>query len=132
MSGLLSIYMRSQGSVANRLSLEEMAQFRREARELAAEVTDERVLARYHAADAFYPFWLVGSASVASEAELNAAEESALAALTAGERLGDTNVKSMALDALASLAQTKGDWKKCREYSGKRMEFQVKHRMVEK
>src|SRR5713101_1867727 len=67
MTGLLGLYTRSQGSVADRLSLDAMRDFRQEAARLATQVTDERVLARYMAADAFHPFWLLGSNSPPSE-----------------------------------------------------------------
>jgi hypothetical protein len=132
MAGLLSIYMRSQGSVANRLSLGAMAQFRKEARELASRVSDERVLARYRAADAFYPFWVVGSASMPTGEDLREAENNAKAALSIATRLDDANIRSMALDALASIAQIEGDWKKCRDIGLERLAFQDRLSMVEK
>src|SRR5207253_6349651 len=44
LAGLLNINMRSQGSVANRLSEAAMAELRQEARAVAEKVTDERTL----------------------------------------------------------------------------------------
>jgi hypothetical protein len=47
-----------------------MGEFRAEAAKLAAQVTDERILARYMAADAFYPFWMLGAATPPSAEDL--------------------------------------------------------------
>jgi hypothetical protein len=132
MTGLLSIYTRSQGSVADRLTFEAMGDFRREAREVATRVTDERLLARYMAADAFYPFWLVGTRTPASAADLAEATANAEKAMTIGRRLDDPNLESMALDALSGTAQIGGDWLTSRTYARQRLTFQDRLNMVEK
>jgi len=132
MTGLLSIYTRSQGSVADRLSLEAMREFRQEAQALSRLVTDERTLARYMAADAFYPFWLLGATTLPSAADIKAAEESAQKALAIARRLDDPNLESMALDAASSSAQISGDWVRSREYARQRLSFQDRLSMVEK
>jgi class 3 adenylate cyclase len=132
MAGLLSIYTRSQGSVADRLSLEAMATFREEARALSNRVTDERVLARYLAADAFYPFWMVGAGITPADADTAAAMASAERALTIARRLDDPNIESMALDALSATAQITGDWQGSREFARQRLGFQERLSMVEK
>lgn len=132
MTGLLSIYTRSQGSVADRLSLEEMDRFREQAATLAARVTDERLLARYKAADAFYPFWMLGSPRPPTEVELAAADASANHAVDIARRLDDPNLESMALDALSGTAQIRDDWGKGREYARRRLGFQDRLNMVEK
>jgi class 3 adenylate cyclase len=123
MTGLLSIYTRTQGSVADRLSDAEMDEFRREARAVAERVQDEAILARYLAADAFYPFWLIGTREIPAD-EMTQAMTSAQHALAIGQRLDDPNLESAALDALASLAQIEGSWEKAREYSRSRLGFQ--------
>jgi class 3 adenylate cyclase len=132
MTGLLSIYTRSQGSVAgNRLSIEQMRQFRQEARALAARVKDEAVLAAYFAADAFYPFWLAPSGSVPAD-ELSAGKASAEKAMEIARRLDNVNVQSMALDALAAISQIDGGWREAREYSRRRLSFEDRLSLVEK
>jgi hypothetical protein len=132
MTGLLSFYTRSQGSVADRLSFEAMRNFRREAREVAARVTDERLLARYMAADAFYPFWMSGGSVPISPADLEEANTNAAKAVTVARRLNDPNLESMALDALSGNAQISGDWTTSREYARQRLTFQDRLSMVEK
>jgi class 3 adenylate cyclase len=132
MTGLLSIYTRSQGSVADRLSFEAMREFRQEAEHLAARVTDERILARYMAADAFYPFWMLGGSTPPSAADLAAARAGAEKAITIARRLDDPNLESMALDALSGTAQIGGDWRQGREYARRRLTFQDRLSMVEK
>jgi len=132
LTGLLTIYTRSQGSVADRLSFEAMDDFRREAREVAARVTDERLLARYMAASAFYPFWMLGGRRVPTEADMEEADASANEAATIARRLDDPNLESMALDALAGTAQIRGDWSQGREYARRRLTFQDRLNLVEK
>ena len=132
MSGLLSIYTRSQGSVADRLSVDAMRQFRAEAAALAARVTDERILARYMAADAFYPFWMLGGPTPPSAQDLEAARVSAGKAMAIAQRLDDPNLESMALDALSGNAQMGGNWTQSREYARRRLTFQDRLNMVEK
>ncbi|TMC62033.1 MAG: hypothetical protein E6J16_12210, partial [Chloroflexota bacterium] len=132
MTGLLSIYTRSQGSVADRLSFDAMRAFRQDAAKLAARVTDERLLARYMAADAFYPFWMVGGSNPPSADDLAAARASAEKAVTIARRLDDPNLESMALDALSGTAQISGDWAASREYARQRLTFQDRLSMVEK
>ncbi|MDQ6711652.1 MAG: hypothetical protein M3Z28_00460, partial [Candidatus Dormibacteraeota bacterium] len=131
-TGLLSIYTRSQGSVADRLSVEAMRDFRQEAAKLAARVTDEHLLARYMAADAFYPFWMLGSNTPPSADDLADADASANKAATIARRLDDPNLESMALDALSGTAQIRGDWRQGREYARRRLTFQDRLNMVEK
>ena len=131
-AGLLSIYTRSQGSVADRLSIEAMRDFRREAARLAARVTDERLLAQYMAADAFYPFWTLGTNTPPSAADLAEADAKAEKAVAIARRLDDPNLESMALDALSGTAQIRGDWQQGREFARRRLTFQDRLNMVEK
>ena len=131
MTGLLSIYTRSQGSVAERLSVEAMREFRQEAKQLASRVSDERLLGRYMAADAFYPFWMLGSDAPVA-ADLAEADASANKAVAIARRLDDPNLESMALDALSGTAQIRGDWQRGREYARRRLTFQDRLNMVEK
>jgi class 3 adenylate cyclase len=132
MTGLLSIYTRSQGSVADRLTFDAMREFRDEAKLLAAQVTDELLLARYLAADAFYPFWMLGGRTMPTATDLGEADASANKAATIARRLDDPNLESMALDALSGTAQIRGDWRQGREYARRRLTFQDRLNMVEK
>ena len=132
MTGLLSIYTRSQGSVADRLSYDAMREFRQDAARLAARVTDELVVARYMAADAFYPFWMVGTSVPPSPADLAEANTNAEKAVKVARRLNDPNLESMALDALSGTAQIGGDWQTSRTYARQRLVFQGRLNMVEK
>jgi hypothetical protein len=109
-----------------------MRAFRQDAAKLAALVTDDRLLARYMAADAFYPFWMVGGSIPPSADDLVAARASAEKALTIARRLDDPNLESMALDALSGTAQISGDWPASREYARQRLTFQDRLSMVEK
>jgi len=131
MTGLLSIYTRSQGSVAERLSVEAMREFRQEAKQLAGRVSDERLLGRYMAADAFYPFWMLGSGAPLA-ADLAEADASANKAVTIARRLDDPNLESMALDALSGTAQIRGDWPQGLDYARQRLAFEHRLSMVEK
>ncbi len=132
MTGLLSLYTRSQGSVADRPSFEAMRDFRREAATLAARVTDQRLLARYLAADAFYPFWMLGGTTPPTAADLAEATASAEKSLSIARRLDDPNVESMALDALSGTSQIGGDWRLGRDFARRRLTFQDRLNMVEK
>ena len=131
MAGLLSIYTRSQGSVADRLSVDEMQRLRADARKLAEHVEDESTLALYLAADAFFPFWLQGSDRGIRPDELAEAKASATRALDIARRLEVWNVQSMALDALASVAQIEGDWRGSREYARQRLQMQDRLNLIE-
>jgi class 3 adenylate cyclase len=132
LAGMLTIYMRFQGSVANRLPEGAMTELRRDARALAQHVTDERVLAAYLAAEGFFPFWVQGAGRLATNAEIAAADVSAERALDIARRLDDPNLQSMALDALAGTGQTHDDWRKSREYSRQRLMFQDRLQLSEK
>jgi len=129
LAGLLTIYMRSQGSVANRVPRDAMDRLRAEAAALAARVVDERTLAAYLGAEGFYPFWLIGQATAS---EIAVAESRATEALRIARTLDDPNLQSLALDALSSCAQNRRAWRECREYASQRLAFQDRLGMVEK
>jgi class 3 adenylate cyclase len=129
LAGLLIIYERAQGSVANRISRGAMDALRAEAAALAAQVGDERILATYLAAEAFYPFWLFGEAT---PSEIEVAEAHAREALRMARALDDANLQSLALDALSGCAQNRGAWREGREYASQRLAFGDRLSMVEK
>ena len=132
LASLLSQYMRYQGSVANRPSEAAMADLRRDARALAQAVTDERTIALYRAADAFFPFWVSGADHQPSSEDIAESNTSASQALDVARRLDDPDLQSMALDALAGTAQIQEDWRKSREYSRQRLAFADRLTMEEK
>jgi class 3 adenylate cyclase len=130
LAGLLTNYMRFQGSVADRPSEQEMVTLRLEARALAEHVTDERTLATYLAADGFFPFWLRGLDRPATREEIATANASARRALEIARRLDDPNLQSMALDALGG--SDPDDWRHGLEYATERLTFQARLGMLEK
>src|SRR3984893_11412480 len=132
LASLLSQYMRYQGSVANRPSEAAMADLRRDARALAQAVTDERTIALYRAADAFFPFWVSGADHQPSSEDMTESNTSASQALEVARRLDDPDLQSMALDALAGTAQIQEDWRKSREYSRQRLAFANRLTLEEK
>jgi class 3 adenylate cyclase len=133
LSGMISSYMRFQGSVASRLPEAAMAELRRDAREVAASVTDERALGAYFAAEGFFPFWLNGADGQVTEADLDEANASAGRALDIGRRLNDPNLQSAALDALAGNGGLIDDnWRGSREYSRQRLAIQDRLDLFEK
>src|SRR5438445_432780 len=95
----------------------------------ARSVPDERILARYLAADAFYPFWRFGNAN---PDEISAADRSARRAIEIGERLDDANLQSAALDALSGNAGVRGAWRESRELSRRRLTLVDRLNMTEK
>jgi class 3 adenylate cyclase len=132
LTGLLTIYMRFQASVASRLSEQAMQELLREARAVAERVTDERALATYFAAEGFLPFWFRGVDRRATPGEIAAANASAERAPASARRLDDPNLQSMALDALAGTGQISDDWGRALRYSEQRLGFQDRLSMVEK
>ncbi|MEP7158188.1 MAG: adenylate/guanylate cyclase domain-containing protein, partial [Chloroflexota bacterium] len=114
---LLLLHTRSQGGVAERLSSAEMADLLRQGTELEQVATDELAVARFLVARAFVPFWLGGQAA---DSERDIARTAAQRGLTIAERLGNADLRSAALDALGSLAET---WPDALRYSRERLSF---------
>src|SRR5712692_9072447 len=128
LAGLLQVQMRAQGSVASRMSEEEMKQLRADGAVLARTVTNRRTLARFFAADAFYPFWRF---AVATPDEIAAGEESGRRALELAEAIGDWNLQSVALDALAGCAMVLQDWAAARKLALRRLAFADRLNLLE-
>jgi class 3 adenylate cyclase len=124
LAGMLGQYMRMQGSVADRPSENEMAELRRDAQAVASSVDDEKTLAKYLAADAFFPFWISPTGRYPTPGEVAAANASGEKALLIARRLDDVNLQSMALDALSSTQQLEyGGWRKSQQYAMERLAF---------
>ncbi len=82
----IGVETRSQGSVANRMTEEHLAELRTRGRALMAESTSVDSRARFLVADAFYPFWVRGSSGPVTEEMLSAAEEFSEAGSCSGAR----------------------------------------------
>jgi class 3 adenylate cyclase len=128
LAGLLMVEMRAQGGVASRMSEAEMRQLRADAAALAATVKNRHTLARYLAADAFYPFWRFVDAPAEVVAE---GEQMGRRALELAEALDDSNLQSMALDALAGCAMVRQDWTAGRELTRRRLTLADRLNLVE-
>jgi class 3 adenylate cyclase len=121
LAGLLTSYMRFQGSVSNRPTEDELSVLRRDARELAAVVTDPRTLGAYFAAEGFFPFWLRGGTRLATPEEVESAALAARKALDLARQLDDPSLQSVVLDAMSGTAQDFDDWRRSREYARQRV-----------
>jgi hypothetical protein len=116
----LMVVTRMQGSVANRMSPEEMAGLRATGRALAAQTDDKAAIARFLVADGFYSFWL----SAGADAEvIDTADRSAEEGYRLAAEIGDTNLMSAALDAIGGGVQLADDWQRVRELSARRLEL---------
>lgn len=129
LGNLLLVYTRSQGSLANRPTLEEMEQLRADGTRLLEQAKDPTAQATFLIAQAFFPFW---DATYTSTVELAEAEASAQRGLALAGESDEPNLRSTALDALASLAESRGDWVAGRSYSRKRLEFEDRLMLVER
>jgi class 3 adenylate cyclase len=131
LAGLLIIVTRMQGSVAERMADSEMAALRAEGRRLVEQTGDRRVVARFLAADAFYPFWLQLS-EVPPKEVVDQANADAQEALRTARELGDYNLASVALDALSGNATSQDDYSGTREFARQRLEFEDRLNLVER
>jgi hypothetical protein len=131
LAGLLMISTRMQGSLAERLSDALMEELRAEGRRLSALTSDRRAIARFQAADAFYPFWLQLK-EVPSQVVVDEADSQAREALLVARELGDNNLASIALDALSGNATAQADYAGTREYSRQRLEFEDRLNLYER
>ena len=122
-AGLLVLSTRYQGSIASRMTYEEMDALRSEGRRLHTQTDDVDARARFLVADAFYPFWVRGADEVGSEF-LEEGIRAGTEGLALAERLGDANLASMALDALAACAQAQLDTAGSLAYSKRRLAFE--------
>jgi len=118
---MLTIETRSQGSVANRPSVDEINEIRRQGRELFGRATDDRSKAIFLIAEGFYPFWQQANGRVSSQEEQTQAEADAMLGLELAKQIGDVNLQSAALDALGALAQQRADWETSRRFAEERI-----------
>ena len=126
---LVTVFMRSQGSVASRPTDETMAQLRAEGHALMARARDQKAIAAFLIGDGFYPFWRLADATVG---DITAAEASARRGFEIAEQLDDPKLRSVALDALSGCAQARGAWPEVIRLARRRMAFQTRLDLVER
>ncbi len=126
---LITLFMRSQGSVASRPSDETMARLRAEGHALMARATDRRAIAAFLIGDAFYPFWRLADST---EEDIRTAEAGARRGLDIAEQLDDTKLRSMALDALSGCAEARGAWPEVTQLAERRLSLQDRLDLVER
>jgi len=120
LGGMLMVFMRAMGSVAVRPTAEEMRAMREDAEATYAKATDERAIARYLAADSFFPWWSRVVVGLPGPEALDDAESKARRALGIAERLGDQNLESAALDGLGIVLLIRSDFAASRELAVRR------------
>lgn len=120
LAGALGVLTRSQGAVRERPTDEEMARVRAEGSELLTRATDQRAVARFLTANAFYPFWK-DSRQPATPDEIAEAETSGRRALDIVTRLGDARMQSAAMDGIGSILMLRGDMRAARDLALQRL-----------
>jgi class 3 adenylate cyclase/tetratricopeptide (TPR) repeat protein len=123
LAGMVMVATRWSGAVADRQSLEWMAQLRTRGRGLLERAQDPRSIGKFLAADAFFPFWVQQNRRPTDE-ERAEADRSAERAIEIGEQLKDPELASLALDAIASTAITAYEWPKALAIARKRISFE--------
>jgi class 3 adenylate cyclase len=114
---MLMTYMRWQGSVAVRLSEDDMLALLDEARRLVAESGEEDALWRFRAAELFWPFW---HGAVTPE-EIEEANRVGPAAVAYFDGINDWEYVHAAMDGWASRFMTAGNHEKVVEIAQQRV-----------
>jgi tetratricopeptide (TPR) repeat protein len=96
-----------------------------------AQATDPRAKGRFLAADAFYPFWIQAIRDP-SQDDVALAEQNAKQALEIANELGDHDLASLALDAIAGAATALDDFARARELAMERIAFEDKLGLYER
>ena len=121
-AGLLHVHLRTGGMGGQPPAEADIARLMREGNELVAEAADEVAVARFLAAQSFYPFWLLrNSGRVPGPADLDVAEDRARRALETARRAKDVRLQSTALDASGSILSLRGDHRAARELARERI-----------
>ena len=123
LTGILMFHTRWQGSVAGRPTVDALDRLFAEGRALVPQVTDRATRAAFRTTEAFRPFWVEGDGRRSTDAELVAAEASAREALAVAVEPDDVGLQSAALDAIASNAQLRGDFRSTADVSRRRLGF---------
>ncbi len=131
LAGMLMVATRWAGSVGDRPSEQWMADLRARGRSLLEESTDRFSIARFLAADAFFPFWVQRIRPPTAE-ELADAESSANRGLEIAHELDDPELTSVVLDAIGGFSTATNDWARARETAEKRIAFEAKLGLYER
>jgi tetratricopeptide (TPR) repeat protein len=131
LAGLLICVQRWWEGVG-RMDAGELEPLREYGRRLANETTDEMALARFLAADAFYPWHLWRQGLSVPPSVVEAAEAAAQRAVELADRTGDLNTWSAALDGVASSATIRAEWEAARQASRRRLTRQMELGTVER
>lgn len=123
LAGILMIATRWTGSVADRLSEDEINELRAKGRRLLERATDARAAARFLIADAFYPFWLQMERQPEAEV-IEEAIRTAEHAVEIARGIDDPEMVSIGLDALAGAAISRNDWGRSLEFTRQRLAFE--------
>ena len=131
LAGLLLCVQRWWEGVG-RMDRPELEAIREEGHRLAEVVTDRRALAKFFAADAFYPWHMTRQGLELPAGALEIAEASARRAVELAEQVDDVNAWSAALDAVASAAVERADWHAELEASRRRLTRQAELNQAER
>ena len=131
LSGMLMVTTRWAGSVGDRPSNEWMTDLRARGRKLLDKATDPYSIGRFLAADAFFVFWLQGRREPTVE-ELAESEASSRQAMEIALELGDFELQSIVLDAMAGTFTAASDWRRARETAERRIAFEDKLPLYER
>jgi class 3 adenylate cyclase len=123
LAGMLMVATRWQGSVGDRPSEQWLSDLRAKGRRLLESARDPRSIARFHAADAFYPFW-IQSLRDPSQDELAEARANAERAMEIAREIDDPELASAALDALGGIAHANKEWGASLAMARRRIEFE--------
>ena len=131
LAGLLICVQRWWEGVG-RMDQEELESLRAYGHRLAATTADENALARFLAADSFYPWHLWRQGLPVAPNAIQTAEASAQRAIEFAERSGEVNAWSAALDGIASCAVLRADWEAARQASLRRLDRRMELGKVER
>ncbi len=129
LASLLTTYTRFPGTSASRPSDEEIQRLYAGGHDLLARAQDDRTIAAFLIANAFYPFW---KGTEATSSDIARAEAHGRRGLEMAERLDDANLRSAALDGLSSCAGERGALEEAREFARKRLAFQDRLNFLER
>ena len=131
LAGMLMVTTRWSGSVGDRPSEVWMDDLRARGRRLLAQASDPRSIGRFLAADAFFPFWIQNLREPTSE-ELAQSKLDSNRALRIANDLDDSDLASLALDAIGGAATAFFDWPGARETARRRREFESRLGLYER
>ncbi|TME54268.1 MAG: hypothetical protein E6I53_01670 [Chloroflexi bacterium] len=131
LAGMLMVATRWAGSVGDRPSEQWMEDLRARGRGLLKKANDKFSIARFLAADAFFPFWAQGIREPTA-AEQAQAEKSVTRATEIATELDDAELMSVALDAEAALSIAVNDWPRARASAERRVAFEAKLSLYER